>query len=154
MLRRVNDGVTIIKPGHQTTGNACVLWSHESSFTLFPTSRRVCIWRTPKEAYNLECLVPPWNTGDFLWWFRHQYYGTVFCWSITTLHGRITAREYGNRLGNQVHPMILTLFPNNNSVFQDNSAPCTQLELCSHGLKSIDVNFSILPGQHNHQILT
>jgi hypothetical protein len=47
MLRCVNDGVTTIKPGHQTTGNGCVIWSDESSFTLYPTSGRVCVWRTP-----------------------------------------------------------------------------------------------------------
>jgi hypothetical protein len=39
-----------------------------------------------------------------------------------TLHGRITAREYVDRLGNQVHPMIQTLFPNIEAVFQDDSA--------------------------------
>jgi hypothetical protein len=27
-----------------------------ASFTLFPTSGRVHVWRTPKEAYNPECL--------------------------------------------------------------------------------------------------
>jgi hypothetical protein len=53
----MNDGVTTIKPGHQTTGNAQVIWSDESSFTLFPTSGRVCVWRIPKETYDLECLV-------------------------------------------------------------------------------------------------
>jgi hypothetical protein len=37
---------------------------------------------------------------------------------IITLHGRITAREYMDRLGKQVHPMIQTLFPNNDTVFQ------------------------------------
>jgi hypothetical protein len=58
MLRCVNDGVTTIKPGHQTTGNACVIWSDEPSFTIFPAIGRVYIWRTPKEAYNPECLVP------------------------------------------------------------------------------------------------
>jgi hypothetical protein len=42
---------------------------------------------------------------------------------IIALHGRITAREYVDRLGNQVHPMIQTLFPNNESVFQDYNAP-------------------------------
>jgi hypothetical protein len=31
-------------------------------------------------------------------------------------------------------------------------APITQLELFSHGLKSMKVNFNIFPGQHNHQI--
>jgi hypothetical protein len=42
---------------------------------------------------------------------------------IITLHGRITAREYVDRLGNQVHPMIQTLFLNNDALFQDDSAP-------------------------------
>jgi hypothetical protein len=47
-----------IKSGHQTTGNASVIWSDELSLMLFPTSGRVYIWRTPKDTYNLECLVP------------------------------------------------------------------------------------------------
>jgi hypothetical protein len=34
---------------------------------------------------------------------------------IITLHGRITAREYVDSLGNQVHPMIQTSFPNNDA---------------------------------------
>jgi hypothetical protein len=41
---------------------------------------------------------------------------------IITLHGRITAKEYLDGLGNQVHPMI-QIFVNNNAVFQDDSAP-------------------------------
>jgi hypothetical protein len=57
MVRCVSDGVTTIKPGHQTTGNARVIWSDEFSFTLFPTSGRAYVWRTPKEAYNPECLL-------------------------------------------------------------------------------------------------
>jgi hypothetical protein len=36
---------------------------------------------------------------------------------IITLHGRITAREYMDRLGNQVHHVIKNLFPNNDAVF-------------------------------------
>jgi hypothetical protein len=54
---------TIVKPGHQTTGNASVMWSNESIFTLFPTSGSVYIWRTPKDAYNLEYLVPTVKHG-------------------------------------------------------------------------------------------
>jgi hypothetical protein len=58
MLRCVNDGVMTVKPGHQTTGNIRVIWSYELSFTLFPTSGRGYVLRTPKEAYNLGCMVP------------------------------------------------------------------------------------------------
>jgi hypothetical protein len=41
----------------------------------------------------------------------------VFCYSNIILKGEITAREYVDMVGNQVHPMILTLFQNNNAVF-------------------------------------
>jgi hypothetical protein len=40
-----------------------------------------------------------------------------------TLHGRITAQEYMDRLGNQVYPMIQTLFPNNDAVLQEDNVP-------------------------------
>jgi hypothetical protein len=63
MLRCVNDGVTTIKPGYQAAGNASVLSSDELSFTLLPTSGRVYVWRTLKEAYNPECLVPTVKQG-------------------------------------------------------------------------------------------
>jgi hypothetical protein len=39
---------------------------------------------------------------------------------IITLHDRNTAREYMNRMVNQVHPTIQTLFPND-AVYQDNA---------------------------------
>jgi hypothetical protein len=42
---------------------------------------------------------------------------------IITLHDRITAREYVNRLGNQVHPMLQTLYPKKDAVFQDDNVP-------------------------------
>jgi hypothetical protein len=51
MLRCVNNVVMTITPGHQTTGNTCMIWSDESSFMLLPTSGRVYVWRTPKEVY-------------------------------------------------------------------------------------------------------
>jgi hypothetical protein len=44
-----------------------------------------------------------------------------------TLLGQITARVQVDKLGNQVHPMRQTLFPNNNAVFQEDSALFTQL---------------------------
>jgi hypothetical protein len=50
MLRCLDDGVTTTKSGHQTTGNARVIWSDVSSFTPFPTSGRAYVWITSKEA--------------------------------------------------------------------------------------------------------
>jgi hypothetical protein len=47
-----------------------------------------------------------------------------------------------------MHHTIQTLFPNNDA----DNVTNTRLELFSHALKSMQVNFNILPGQHNHQI--
>jgi hypothetical protein len=57
---------------------------------------------------------------------------------IIILHDQITAREYVDRSSNQVYPKIQTLFPKNDTVFQDNNAPFIQL--FSHGLKSMTIN--------------
>jgi hypothetical protein len=121
MLRCINDDVTTITPEHQRTGNARLLWSDKSSFTLFPTPGRVYIWRTPNRAYNLECLVPTVKrgVGSVVVWAAISWYSVG---RIITPHGQITAREYVDRLCNQMHPMIQMLFPNNDAVFQDDNA--------------------------------
>jgi hypothetical protein len=46
---------------------------------------------------------------------------------IITLYGPITAREYVDRLGNQVHPMIQALFLKDNAVFQGDSWNCSDI---------------------------
>jgi hypothetical protein len=87
---------------------------------LFPSSGRVYIWKTSNEAYNPECLVTTVKHGGgsvmvlvaILWYSVDP---------VITLHGRITAREYMERLVNQAHPMIQTSFPNNDAVFQDDT---------------------------------
>ena len=42
---------------------------------------------------------------------------------VITLNSRITAGGYIDILGNQVHPMVQILFPNNDAFFQDDSSP-------------------------------
>jgi hypothetical protein len=55
-----------------------------------------------------------------------------------------------DRLGYEVHPTIQALFPNNDVVFQDDSAPI-HTSGNVHGLKSMKVNFSNFPDQRNHR---
>ena len=42
---------------------------------------------------------------------------------IITLNGRITASDYVDILGNLEHPVVQMLFPNNDSIFQDDDLP-------------------------------
>jgi hypothetical protein len=80
---------------NQTTGNACMIWSGDLSFTLFPTSGRVYIWRRAKEAYNPDA----WLAFNSETWgrFCDGLGGNIMLLysvgPIITLHGQITARE-------------------------------------------------------------
>jgi len=48
---------------------------------------------------------------------------------VLAQNGRITASDYVDILGSQVHPVVQVLFPNSDAVFQDDS-PYTQ-QKCS-----------------------
>ena len=45
---------------------------------------------------------------------------------IDTLSGQITASDYVDISGTQLHPMVQTLFPNNEAIFQEDICPYTQ----------------------------
>ena len=58
--------------------------------------------------------------------------GSVMTWAaissyafgpIITLNGRITASDYVDTSGNQVHPVVQMLFPNNDVIFKDGISP-------------------------------
>ena len=35
-----------------------VIWSHESKFELFSSKGTIMVWRTPKETFDPQCIVP------------------------------------------------------------------------------------------------
>ena len=99
-----------------------VIRSDESSFTLFPTSGRVYVWRTPKEAHNTECLIPNVkNGGRFMKiWAAISWYSAG---PLITMNGQIIASDYVDILGNMVHSMVHVLIPNNDAIIQDDNSP-------------------------------
>jgi hypothetical protein len=125
MLRSINSGVTTIKPGHQTTGNVhvtcqtsrlshCSLHQEEFIFGEEPSKPTIRnVWLSSNsEIRGRLCDALGSN-------IMVQY----FVGPIITLHGQITVREYMDKLDNQVHPMIQTLYSNNDAVFKDDNAP-------------------------------
>ena len=73
--------------------------SGESSFTLFTTSGRVYVWRTPQEAHNPVCLVTTVRHGSG----SVTIWATMSCYSAgptITTNGQITASEYVDIVGN------------------------------------------------------
>jgi len=65
--------------------------------------------------------------------------------AVLNLNGQITASDYVDILGSQVHPVVQVLFPNIDAVFQDNS-PYTQPEVFSLDLRNMKMHFNIISG--------
>jgi hypothetical protein len=86
-----------------------------------PNIRPVNVLRTPKEAYNPECLFPTvkHRGGAVMIWVAIPCYSAG---PIITLHGRITGSDYVDISGNHLHPMVQML-RNNETIFQDASFP-------------------------------
>jgi hypothetical protein len=129
-----------------------VIFSDESSFTLFPTTDRVYVWRQPKEAFEPDCLLPTVKHGG----------GSVMIWGaiswksagpIVSLHGRINSQDYLGILSDQVHPMVSELFPEGNAVFQDDNAPIHTAKVVSawHEEHSAEVEHLVWPAQSPDQ---
>jgi len=97
-----------------------VMWSDQSSFTLFPTSGWVYVWRTSKQVNKPECLVPTvkHGGGSVMIWAAISWYSAG---RVITMNGRITASDYMDILGSQVNPVVQMLFPNNDAIFQDDN---------------------------------
>ncbi|GFV82025.1 transposable element Tcb1 transposase [Trichonephila clavipes] len=99
-----------------------VIWSDESTFTLFQTTGRVYVWRTPKEAFAPECIVltVKHGGGSLMVWGAISWRGLG---PLVTLHGKVKAAHYVNILGDQVHPFVQTSFPGECPLYQDDNAP-------------------------------
>jgi hypothetical protein len=120
-----------------------------------PYIRRVYVWRTPRETYNPEELVPTvkrWGNSVMVW-AAISWYSILFVPLLSImaklLQGSmwtgsvITYIPWSRRYSRTTMQFSKTAMP-----------PFTQLELFSNGSKSMKVNFNIFPGQHYHQIWT
>ena len=109
----------IIKPGCLMTGNSqhdqvsrrprCS--QHQAGFNF---------GERPKKPNILNCLVPTMKYGgrSVIIWASSSWYSAGH---TITMNGRITASDYVDILGN--HPMVQTLFPNNEAIFQYDNLP-------------------------------
>ncbi|GFV64729.1 transposable element Tcb1 transposase [Trichonephila clavipes] len=99
-----------------------VICSDESTFTLFQTTGRVYVWRTPKEAFAPECIVSTvkHGGGSLMVWGAISWCGLG---PLVTLHGKVKAAHYVNNQKDQVHPFVQTSFPGECPLYQDDNAP-------------------------------
>ncbi|GFV79222.1 DDE_3 domain-containing protein [Trichonephila clavipes] len=68
---------------------------------------------------------------------------------ILTLKETITGEKYREIFANQIHPMMQSLFPVSDGVFQDDNAPIHATGLVQLWLNTM-INLSIYLGPHSH----
>ncbi|GFV04904.1 transposable element Tcb1 transposase [Trichonephila clavipes] len=120
-----------------------VIWSDESSFTLFQTTGRVFVWQTPTEAFHVDCLVPTVKHGG----------GSVMVWAaissrgsgpLVVLRGMITGDHYRSILANHLPPMLQTLFPGERPVCSRTTTSLfTRHSVFKHGYMSMMMKWNI-----------
>ncbi|GFW60768.1 transposable element Tcb1 transposase [Trichonephila clavipes] len=93
------------------------------------------VWRTPREAFNPECLLPTvkHRGGSIMVWGAISWHslGPLF-----VLDGRIESNHYLSVLGDHVQ----TVFPEERPLFQDDNAPihtarCVQVWFEEHDVE-------------------
>ena len=86
-----------------------VIFSDESSFSLFLNAGRDYVWRQPSESCNPDCLLPTVKHvgGSIMVWAAISWSSLS---SIVGLHSRINSIDSLNILGDQVHPIVYALF--------------------------------------------
>ena len=96
----------------------------ESSCTLFCTTDRVYVLRTPKEACNPECLAPTvkYGKGSVMIWAAISWYSAG---PIINLNGKTATSDYVDILDNQTHQLIPKFFPNMTNFFKMTIRPYT-----------------------------
>jgi hypothetical protein len=62
------------------------------------------------------------GVGSVMVWAAISWYSILLVPFLPFMAELLQGSMYVDRLGNQVHPMNQTLFPNNDAVFQDNNA--------------------------------
>ena len=92
------------------------IWSDESSFTIFSTSERVPVWRTPREQVGSDCLTPTvrGSGGSVMLWGAFCRHGLD---PFIPLAGRVTANQYKVVLSDHPCPKMKHFYPDGSGLF-------------------------------------
>ena len=119
-----------------------VIWSDESSFTMFLTNGRVHVWCQPKELHNPECLVltVKGSGGSVMLWGTFSWH----CFdSLIPLKGKVNANHDLMVLSDHLHPMLQHFFHARRVFFMMTMPPSTEHVWSPNGLMSMTLKLSM-----------
>lgn len=99
-----------------------VVWSDESKFNLFGSDGKIMVWRTPKEEWDPECMVPTVKHGG----------GSVMVWgcfsslgvgNLVFINGNMTGLMYRGILENNLFASVNKMKIDKNWLFQQDNDP-------------------------------
>ncbi|CAG2190337.1 unnamed protein product [Mytilus edulis] len=97
-----------------------VIFSDECKVIIGQDSR-VSVWRKVGEEWLTDCICPPSQRKySLMIWGCITYHGVG---TITVVEGNINALKYIEIIDNNLWPVVVRHFPDDNYVFQDDNAP-------------------------------
>ena len=99
-----------------------MLWSDKSKVNLFVSDGKVTMWRSTKEEFGSECIIPTAKHGG----------GTVKCWdcfslssvnSLIFIDGNMTGESYREILENNMLKSVEKLGISHDLIFQHDNDP-------------------------------
>ena len=121
-----------------------VMWSDESRFQMHHADGRVRVWRKQHESMDPKCIATTLQAGG----------GNVIVWGMFSwhslgplirVHGRQNKTSYLNIVADQVHPVMLMIYPNGNGYFQQDNATCHTADIVKDWFAEHDRDFTLLP---------
>jgi transposase len=99
-----------------------VIWSDESRFTVWSTTKSTRVWRQPEEKYIKECMVPTVKHGGIgvmVWgWFQYDRIGP-----LVIVQGNLNADGYIGILRDHLIPFLQDFLGEKDApIFKDNNA--------------------------------
>lgn len=120
-----------------------VMWSDESRFQLHHADGRVRIWRKQHESMDPTCIATTLQAGggNVMVWGMFSWYGMG---PLIRVDKRLNAQGYLSIIADQVHPIMLMMYPATDGVFQHDNAPSHRAGIVDRWFEEHDSDFSVL----------
>ena len=97
-----------------------VLWTDESTFTVFPQGSKSRVWRAAEDVFDASCLgATVKHSPSRMFWGCFSWHGLG---PLIPIHGSITGAAYAETLRKHAIPTLQKLIPRKQGILQEDNA--------------------------------